>query len=133
MKLRFAGLLAALLCLSLLPCSPATAKEKKKAEPAAIGGSKFSVLSPLGTPPAIHLLGMAPRPNGLDGKTIYIVDDGFPGGEVLLNEMAVWFNQNMPGVKVVFRTKAGPFEYEDPHLFAEIKEKADAVIMGMGH
>jgi len=133
MKIRSTAFLAALFCLMLWPTGQARAGNKKASDVSKTAEPRLAVLSPLGTPPAIQLLGMAPRPNGLDGKTIYIVDDGFPGGEVLLSEMAVWFNQNMPSVKVVFRTKAGPFEYEDPHLFAEIKEKADAVIMGMGH
>jgi len=133
MKLRFAASLAALLCFTLWPQNQALAGGKKTSDRPITVEPRFSVLSPLGTPPPIKQLAMAPRLNSLDGKTIYIVDDGFPGGEVLLNEMAVWFNQNMPSVKVVFRTKAGPFEYEDPRLFAEIKEKADAVIMGMGH
>jgi len=133
MRSRPTALLIASLCLALWPTGPASAGGSKKSSSVTTAEPRLAVLSPLGTPPAIQLLGMAPRPNGLDGKTIYIVDDGFPGGEVLLNEMAVWFNQNMPSVKVVFRTKAGPFEYEDPRLFAEIKEKADAVIMGMGH
>ncbi len=133
MKSRFTALLIALLCLALWHSNQALAKGKTKSDGASSVGPKFVVLSPLGTPPPIQTLAMAPRLNSLDGKTIYIVDDGFPGGEVLLKEMAAWFNQNMPSVNVVFRTKAGPFEYEDPRLFAEIKEKADAVIMGMGH
>lgn len=133
MKLRLIASLIALLCLSLWPCNEVLAKEKKKADPATIVGPKFTVLSPLGTPPAIKSLAMAPRPNSLDGKTIYIVDDGFVGGDVLLKEMAAWFNRNMPSVNVVYRRKAGAFESEDPPLWAEIKAKGDAVIMGVGH
>lgn len=133
MKSRFAAFLIALLCLSLWPCNRALAKKKEKADPATIVEPKFTVFSPLGTPPAIRLLAMAPRPNGLDGKTIYIVDDGFVGGDVLLKEMAGWFNRNMPNVNVVYRRKAGGFPDEDPALWAEIKAKGDAVIMGVGH
>jgi hypothetical protein len=133
MNPRFAASLSALLCLGLWLCNSATAKEKRKADPANIVEPKLAVLSPLGTPPPITRLAMAPRLNSLDGKTIYIVDDGFPGGDVLLNEMAAWFNRNMPAANVVYRRKAGPFEAEDPALFAEIKAKGDAVIMGMGH
>jgi hypothetical protein len=133
MKLRFATGLIALVCLTLWPSHPALAKNNAKAGPAAAVDPRFSVLSPLGVPPAIKTLAMAPRLNSLDGKTIYIVDDGFPGGDVLLNEMAAWFQRNMPSVTVVYRRKAGPFEAEDPALFAEIKAKGDAVIMGMGH
>jgi len=133
MKLRLAGLLIALLCLSIWPANRVLAKGKKKSDPAITAEPKFTVLSPLGIPPAIKLLAMALRPNTLDGKTIYIVDDGFVGGDVLLKEMAGWFNRNMPNVNVVYRRKAGGFPDEDPALWAEIKAKGDAVIMGVGH
>jgi hypothetical protein len=131
MKLRFAAFLTGLVCFSVVHST--LAKEKKKSEPAITVEPKFTVLSPLGTPPAIQFLAMAARPRTLDGKTIYIVDDGFVGGDVLLKEMAAWFNQNMPRVNVVYRRKAGGFPDEDPPLWAEIKEKGDAVIMGLGH
>jgi hypothetical protein len=132
MKRRWGGFVSALVCLSLLCCDRDLAKERKKADPATVE-PKFTVLSPLGAPPAIQTLAMAPRPDRLDGKTIYIVDDGFVGGDVLLKEMAAWFNQNMPTVNVVYRRKAGGFPDEDPPLWAEIKAKGDAVIMGLGH
>jgi len=132
MKSRFATVLIALICLGVWPSNQALAKAKKKADPITVD-PKLTVLSPLGNPPAIKLLAMAPRPNTLDGKTIYIVDDGFVGGDVLLKEMAAWFNRTMPSVNVVYRRKAGAFEAEDPALWAEIKAKGDAVIMGLGH
>jgi hypothetical protein len=133
MRSRFTTLLIALFCLSFWPWNQVLAKEKKKSDPAVTVEPKFTVLSPLGIPPAIQLLAMAPRTNTLDGKTIYIVDDGFVGGDVLLKEMAAWFNRNMPNVNVVYRRKAGGFPDEDPPLWAEIKAKGDAVIMGVGH
>lgn len=133
MKLRFAAWLIALPCMTLWPGNQALAKSARNPNPAATVEPKFAVLSPLGIPPAIKLLAMAPRLNTLDGKTIYIVDDGFVGGDVLLKEMAAWFNRNMPSVNVVYRRKAGGFPDEDPALWAEIKAKGDAVIMGVGH
>jgi hypothetical protein len=133
MKSRCAALLIAVFCLSLWPCQQALAKDKKESGPATTIEPKFAVLSPLGIPPAIKLLAMAPRPNRLDGKTIYIVDDGFVGGDVLLQEMAAWFTRNMPSVNAVYRRKAGSFVSDDPALWAEIKAKGDAVIMGVGH
>ena len=93
----------------------------------------ITVLSPMGQPPAIQMLAMAPRLDTLDGKTIYIVDDGYVGGDVLLKEMVAWFERNRPEVKAVYKRKAGSFTDEDPALWAEIKEKGDAMIMGMGH
>ena len=94
---------------------------------------RITVLSPLGKPPAIQVLAMAPRLKSLNGKTIYIVDDGYVGGDVLLKEIVAWFNRNMPKVHAVYRRKAGGFTADDPALWAEIKAKGDAMIMGMGH
>ncbi len=133
MKSRSAASLIALLSLSLWLTNQAVAKSRTKSDLPTRVDPKLTVLSPLGNPPAIKLLAMAPRPNALDGKTIYIVDDGFVGGDVLLKEMAAWFNRNMPSVNVVYRRKAGGFPDEDPALWAEIKAKGDAVIMGLGH
>ena len=95
--------------------------------------SVITALSPLGKPPAIQVHAMAPRLDNLKGKTIYIVDDGYVGGDVLLNEIIAWFGENMPEVTAVYRRKAGGFPDPDPKLWAEIKEKGDAMIMGMGH
>jgi hypothetical protein len=77
---------------------------------------------------------MAPRPSTLEGKTVYLVNDGYLGTDILLGEMEAWFKANMPKVNVVYRMKGGGgFTAEDPKLWAEIKEKANAVVMGMGH
>jgi len=124
------------LCLALFCGFPALNNEaqaqgKRAASPAM---PKITVLNPLGTPPPVQLKSMAPRPASLDGKTIYIVDDGFIGGDNLLLEMVDWFAKNMPNTKTVFKRKGGGgFETEDPALWAEIKEKGNAVIIGMGH
>lgn len=76
---------------------------------------------------------MAPRLDSIHGKTIYLVDTGFMGGGTLLEQMQIWFNTNMPDVKVVFRKKAGPYMEDDPPLWKEIKENGNAAIMAIGH
>ena len=76
---------------------------------------------------------MAPRLDALDGKTIYLVDTGFFGGGALLQEIQAWFQQNMPGVKTVFRKKAGPYAEDDQKLWSEIKTNGNAAIMAIGH
>jgi len=97
-------------------------------------GQKITVLSPIGIPPEIQLKTMAPRLDTLDGKTVYLVNDGYLGTDILLKEMEDWFRANMPKVNIVYRMKGGRgFTAEDPGLWAEIKEKANAVVMGMGH
>ncbi len=101
---------------------------------AAPAEEKITVLTPLGTPPSIKLKAMAPRLDTLEGKTIYIVDNVYPGSDLLLTEMAAWFEREMPKTKAIYKRKnAMGFEGEDPALWAEIKEKADAVIIGLGH
>ena len=98
------------------------------------GKEKITVLSPRGQPPSIQLKPMAPRLDTLDGKTVYLVNDGYLGTDILLGEMQVWFKANVPELTTVYKRKGGGgFTAEDPDLWAEIKEKADAVIMGMGH
>jgi hypothetical protein len=93
----------------------------------------ITVLNPRGKPSSITLVPMAPRFDTLDGKTVYFVDVRFPGTETFIREMMVWFNKNMPEVKTEFRSKAGSMFDDDPKLWAEIKEKGNAVVMGLGH
>ena len=120
---------------ALLAGSPAEAEQKGKGAHSGAGSEpKFTAVSPKGTPPAIQLYSMAPRATSLDGKTIYIVDaTSFIGSETLLKKMQAWFQQNMPTVKTVFRTKAGVYAADDPKLWAEIKANAYATVMAIGH
>ena len=103
---------------------------------AASSEEKLTVLTPLGSPPSIQPKAMSPRLDTLEGKTIYIVDNGYPGSDLLLTEMAAWFEREMPKTKAFYKRKQaarGGFEGIDEALWAEIKEKADAVIIGLGH
>lgn len=126
--------------LSLLGVSPAIlagsadAGDRTKQKTSRIGGKEtIEALNPRGIPPAIQLIPMAPRLPSLDGKTIYLVSDGFPGADRFLDQVSNWFKKNMPSVTTVYRLKAGGFADDDPKLFAEIKAKGNAVIMAIGH
>ena len=126
--------------LSLLGVSPvilagtASAKDRsKRTLSAASSESKIQGLNPRGMPPSIQLIPMAPRPASLDGKTVYLVSDGFPGADHFLNQIAIWFKKNMPSVMTQYRLKKGGFADDDPALWAEIKAKGSAVIMAIGH
>ncbi|HXW61200.1 MAG TPA: hypothetical protein VEJ45_01270 [Candidatus Acidoferrales bacterium] len=120
---------------TLLAGLPAEAHQATKTQPLKTSTlqPKVEGLNPKGTPPPIQLLPMAPRLDSLDGKTVWLVDTGFPGGGMLLEQMRLWFNRNMPTVNVVFRRKAGPYMEDDPALWKEIKEKGNAAIMAVGH
>ncbi|HTA52601.1 MAG TPA: hypothetical protein VK757_07425 [Candidatus Acidoferrum sp.] len=131
--------------LSLLGASPAllagaaaAAQTKAKGKTAAgkapmVGAPKIVALNPRGIPPPITLIPMAKRLDSLDGKTVYLVSDGFPGADHFLAQVGIWFQKNMPSVTTVYRLKAGGFADDDPKLNAEIKEKGQAVIMAIGH
>jgi hypothetical protein len=125
--------------LSLLGASPAilagsaTATEQRQDNSIAGTEVKFEGLNPHGMPPSIQLVPMAPRLASLDGKTIYLVSDGFPSADHFLDQISIWFKKNMPSVTTQYRLKKGGFADDDPALWAEIKDKGNAVIMAIGH
>ncbi len=123
MKINSKELLAAMLCvLSTLFFASSRAEE-----------AKITVLSPLGQPPAITRVPMAPRLDTLEGKTIYIVDIGFTDTHQFFIEMQKLLAERYPKTNWVVRTKAGTYFDDDPKLWAEIKDKGHGMIMGVGH
>ena len=108
--------------LSSLTFNAATAAEQK-----------VTVLNPLGQPPAIARVPMAPRLKTLHGKTIYIVDIGFTDTHQLLTELAGLMGKRFPDTKFIVRNKIGTYFQDDPKLWAEIKKNGDAMIIGVGH
>jgi hypothetical protein len=94
---------------------------------------KITVLNPLGQPPAIARVPMAPRLDTLDGKTIYIVDIGFTDTHQFLTEMQKLLSERYPKTTWIVKTKIGTYFDNDPQLWSEIKEKGDGMIMGVGH
>jgi hypothetical protein len=94
---------------------------------------KITVLNPMGQPPAIARVPMAPRLTTLDGKTIFIVDVGFTDTHQFFTEMQKLLSEKYPKTTFVVRTKAGTYFDDDPKLWAEIKAKGSGMIMGVGH
>jgi hypothetical protein len=130
MKLRMAVI--AILCIGLFCGFQAT--NNQGSANAAPAEQKITVLNPLGTPPPIKLKNMAPRLDTLDGKTIYLVNDGYIGSDNLLYEMQDWFKAHYPKTTTIYKRKGGGgFDAEDPALWQEMKEKADAIIIATGH
>jgi hypothetical protein len=123
MKLR--GIFTAFLCIGLTSCLFMGSQVNAASE------AKITVLNPLGTPPPIEVKQMAPRLKTLDGKTIYFINTGFPNSGRLLEELGNWFKANYPTIKVV--AARGGMTNIPQNVMTEIKEKADAVILGVGH
>ena len=137
MKLRVAVI--AILCIGLF-CSIQYVGDQvyaqgKKAAPAikAVVMPKITVLNPMGTPPAIQAKQMVPRLATLEGKTIYFVNTGYIGTDRLMAVMTDWFKDNYPKTNIVVKRSAGGMTGVDKALWAEMAEKADAAIVGLGH
>lgn len=74
---------------------------------------------------------MAPRLDTLNGKTVYLVNQGFGGSALFMEQFAAWFAEHMP-VKTVLKRKTGfIFRDDTSDLWKEIKEKGNAVIFGV--
>ena len=112
-------------------------------QPSGIFGSR---LNPDSMPWAIHdpvnqprdtadklgHLKMAPRLNSLEGKTVFLVNTGFAGGKEFIEELDNWFKQNRPNIKTEVRHKKTSMFTDEPELWAEVKQKGDAAILGVG-
>jgi hypothetical protein len=93
---------------------------------------KITVMNPLGAAPPIHMVPMASRLKTLKDKTIYIVDMNFPRTHQFWEEMQALLSKRYPDSTFELRVKTGTYFNNDPKLWAEIKEKGDGVIMGIG-
>ncbi|NLV31519.1 MAG: hypothetical protein GXY47_10225 [Acidobacteria bacterium] len=75
---------------------------------------------------------MAARPESLDGKTVYLVNQGFGGSDRFMEQLQAWFARHMPTVRTVVKRKTGFIFRDDTRdLWKEIKEKGDAVVFGV--
>ena len=96
---------------------------------------EITVLNPMGTPPPITLVPQAPRLGTLDGKTIYLINTGYIGTDRFMDELEKWFRANYPKTNIMYkdnRSGAGLSSLSEA-LWAEIAEKGDAAVVGLGH
>ena len=115
------------LALTLGAAAIATNATAQNAEPL------YTVMNPTGIAPPIERRAMAPRPESLDGKTIYLVDVTFNGGDLFLQEMEKWMAVNMPEVDAIYRIKKGAYSADDPELWREIQAADGLMVMAIGH
>ena len=94
---------------------------------------RIRVLNPMGYPPKVKQLGMAERPETLEGKTVYLVDCRFDDSDIFLRQMQNWFGQHMPGARTVVKPISSVYLNDDPATWEEIKARGHAAILGVGH
>ena len=94
--------------------------------------AKITVMNPRGIQPPIRLIPM-PERTSLEGKTVYIVDTKYANTKPFVLELHKILQERYPKTNWVLRDKRGMYMTDDPDLWQEIKEKAVAMVMPIGH
>ena len=93
--------------------------------------SLLTVHDPRGYPPKVTGKRLAPRPQSLDGKLVYLVDCLFDNSEVFMDQLRDWFTAHLPSVKTRI---IKPYQswVDDPEMRKKIEADGDAAILGVG-
>ncbi len=92
---------------------------------------KIIVHDPRGFPPKVTGKRLAPRLEGFDDKTIYLVDCLFDNSEAFMEEMQGWFAAHLPKVRTQM-IKPRESWVDDPEMRAKVVANGDAAILGVG-
>lgn len=92
---------------------------------------RIRVHDPRGYPPKVIGKRLAPRPESLNGKLVYLVDCLFDNSDVFMEQLRLWLAEHLPGVRTkVIKPKAS--WTDDPDMRAAIVADGDAAILGVG-
>ena len=92
----------------------------------------YKVLNPLGEAKEAEPIPLAPRVPDLSGKVVYCISQYVGGADIFISKVASILPRIAPGVTAVYKRKPGAYMSDDPDLWEEVSEKADAVIYGCG-
>ncbi len=90
-------------------------------------------LNPMGYPPEVEQVEMAPRFDSLRDKIVYLVDARFDDSDIFMQQMQAWFRDNRPDIDARYVAKRGIYTQPDPELFARIRDEGAAAVVGVGH
>ncbi len=93
--------------------------------------AKLKVHDPRGYPPKVTGKRLAPRLQGLDGKTVFLVDCLFDNSAVFMEQLERWFAAHLPRVRIE-NIKPRQSWVDDPDMRAVIEKEGDAAILGVG-
>lgn len=92
---------------------------------------KIRVHDPRGYPPKVVGKRLANRPESLDGKVLYLIDCLFDNADVFIEQLRLWFAENMPSVETrVVRPRES--WVDDPQMRAKVVKDGDAAIIAVG-
>ncbi|TDD34591.1 hypothetical protein E1287_16205 [Actinomadura sp. KC06] len=92
---------------------------------------KITVLHPEGNAPTVGGKSLAPRPDTLDGKTVFLVDAGFENSGDLIEQLGASLQEHRPDITTVTVHLSTPFD-PAPELYARIADEGDAAVLGVG-
>jgi hypothetical protein len=92
---------------------------------------KITVHDPRGYPPKVVGKRLANRPESLDGKVLYLVDCLFDNADVFMEQLRLWFAENLPGV-ITKPIKPRESWVDDPEMRNRIAADGAAAIIGVG-
>lgn len=93
--------------------------------------AKLTVHDPRGYPPKVTGKTLAPRIESLDGKVVFLVDCLFDNSEQFLEQVRLWFAENLPAVETrVIKPKES--WVDDPEMRSTVETQGDAAILGVG-
>ncbi|TDD34580.1 hypothetical protein E1287_16150 [Actinomadura sp. KC06] len=92
---------------------------------------KITVLNPEGSAPAVDGKSLAPRPTGLDGTTLFLVDVGFENSGDFMAQLQASLRESRPDVATEIVHLRTPFD-PVPDVYERIRNEGSAAILGVG-
>jgi hypothetical protein len=100
--------------------------------PPGFGGPRQGAGGPQRSMAASSSSALARRLDKLEGKTVYLVDTGFGGSYLFMQQLQKWFAENMPSVNTIRKRKTGHVFMDDTtDLWDEIKARGHAAVLGV--
>ena len=94
-------------------------------------GEQITVHDPRGYPPTVVGKRLAPRPESIEGKTVYLVDCLFDNSDVFTEQLRQWFAEHLPAVNVRTIQPSKTWS-DDEEMRARMAADAEAAILGVG-
>jgi hypothetical protein len=92
---------------------------------------RLAVHDPRGYPPKVVGKRLAPRPQSLDGKTLYLVDCLFDNSDKFMDQMQRWFGEHLPRVNTQI-IKPRESWVDDADMRTRIASEGNAAVLGVG-
>lgn len=90
----------------------------------------YEALTPRGLPHPVGITPLAPRISDLNNKMVYIINTGKPYAEEIFAAIADLVRRRFPRAEVKHVMKKESYPNDEPMLWNEVKERANAVLIG---